>query len=191
MQFNATFRPREDTDYTWVVEHAEKRYAERVTDFEYMDAKAASLLTYLGGGAGVLSLGGAVTLFTSPVSPWVVFAGIPAIVIAFVSMGYALVARRPVAILTPPAIREAAAYAASYEDPKVAMAGLLGQWDVATEDVRPETMRKTGLVRTASILAFIAVMALILPLLVRLWIKSVVPDASAPISADARGTAKP
>lgn len=173
--FNERFRPRDDTDYAWVVRHAKDRYAAADAAMKYVDDKAAAIVTYLGSGAGLLTLASAAAAASNQIDPKVAAAVVPSFAAAALSLAFAAIARKPTAVPTMPTAAYAAGHADAAGEPNRSEAALLGGWEIAAAMTTAATTRKAGWVSRSTWSFVAAVGLLILPLAVSIAIRTPPP----------------
>src|SRR5262245_31100274 len=85
-RFSDNLAPQDGVNYEWVVAVAKARYDALVKAFDDLDAKAAAIVGYLGGGTGLITLGTLFTAINTAVSPWVAVAALFPIGFAFAAL---------------------------------------------------------------------------------------------------------
>ena len=165
MKFKETFEPKVEHDYSWVLNYAESIYSRLETTFRELDSKADSIIKYLGGGGGLLTLGAIAGVSQQEISSmtYLILWGIPPAVFAMVSIVFAAIARSPTRTHHPPSVEGAVKYAEHFKD-KSAEAAFLGQWHVTCEGMRLAAQRKSWWVKYSTLGFAGAVAALILSL---------------------------
>src|SRR4051812_42777079 len=114
-KFCDEFEPIEGVDYGWVADYAKDRQAMLLAAFKDLDDKAGAIITYLGSGTGLLTLG-ALAAAGSGALPALVVAIIPAVVMATASLWQAAEARKTISVAFPPTVATATRYAKEYKD---------------------------------------------------------------------------
>lgn len=158
------FTPKKDVDYGWVVAYAKDRHASALATFKGLDDKASAIITVLGSGAGLLTLGSLAGIAAAKVPPVVVLAALPSMLLAVLAVGFAAWARRPTDFYDPPSI-DAAAELAELHD-QAGEAAFLRQWHRTLEHNKPVSDRKATHVERATWCMVAAVALLFVPLLV-------------------------
>jgi hypothetical protein len=163
--FKEVIRPGSDTEYDWVCEHAKEQYERGRKTWSTVDDKANEVIKYVGGGTGLVTVGVLTTL--RPETAALVAYTVPAIILSWVAVTLAALARRPQAAAEPPSIETAFHYANAYKEG--ANVRFLGQWHLACEILDIALRRKTALLAW-SVWSFLAALALLLlPLAAGLW----------------------
>ncbi|HYH64704.1 MAG TPA: hypothetical protein VD866_08435 [Urbifossiella sp.] len=162
--FLQTFLPTPGVDYTWVEEQARRTYEQAMALFDSHDAKAGAVIGYVGAGAGFAAFGTMVNAANAAISPWVIVAAIPTVVLAGLAILEAAWCRSPAGAFRVPAADRLAAHAATHPDKKEAVAYLIPQWFLATALLGPVLKRKADLVDRATWNFAAAIVALALPL---------------------------
>lgn len=160
--FKNSFRPRDETDYTWVAEYAQIVYTRLDQADQTLDSKADALIRVLGGGAGLLTLGMVANI--AKLSGPVVFALGIALAFALASICFAALARLPRETFLPPSIAWALTYADAYG--MKASAQFLAQWHLTCEGMRLLVRAKSLYVKYATWLAILCFGAVALSFLV-------------------------
>jgi hypothetical protein len=163
-EFNERHRPQDQVDYKWLFDHAKALFADCDKDFDALDGKAEKLITGLGSGAGLVTIGSLAGLANGVIDARIVAALLPAFVLSLVSIGLALRARSPQDMAFPPSVESAVDHAHHYLTEDKAKGSLLGQWHVAVEVMRAAAASKAKWVGRATWAFFFAVCALIVPL---------------------------
>ncbi len=114
--FARSFDPAEGVDYKWVAAYARDRHAAALAAFKELDDKAGSVIGYIGGGAGILTLAAVAALTDPKIPAAVVFASVPSILAALGAAACAVAARLGRPVYMPPSIATAAEYAAFFRD---------------------------------------------------------------------------
>jgi hypothetical protein len=168
VNFNERHCARPGTEYGWIVDHAKALHADADKDFDALDGKAASIITNLGGGAGLLTITSLAALASGQVDRIIIFAALPAFVLSLAAVFFGLWARRPAWLASAPTVERAVEQAHHYDSTEEAKGALLGQWHLAIEVLRAVVHRKAKWVQWATWTSFFAVCALIVPLIVAL-----------------------
>jgi hypothetical protein len=168
-EFAQAFAPQPDADYKWVVCDAKDQHAAVLKAFNDQDAKAASILGYLGSGAGLLSIGALTAVATDRISSAVALSGVPAFVMAVAALICAALARQVSKIFHPHLIF---AVRCATECGPTAEARFVGQWFLATALTATTLKRKAKWLGRATWAFIAAVALLLLPLLVSLLERS-------------------
>jgi hypothetical protein len=164
-EFARTFVPSPDpaVDYKWVIQHAKDRHAACLKNFDEIDAKAASLAGYFGGGAGALAVGSLAGLSAEKGFVAIAIATVPSFVLAIVAMIFAILARQRFYRYNP-SVRSAARYAND-----LGVCGeiqFVGQWVYATALTDYFTRKRSWYYNRATWLAAASIASLIIPLAV-------------------------
>jgi hypothetical protein len=163
LDFAKKVRINEAQHYDWVWEYSKDLWTHRVKVIGLIDEKAESIIKYLGGGLGIVSLGIiAIPTTMMHLALWM----LPAIFCAIVSIAYALYARWPKDMPALPSIKEAIEYTDHYIDNDNAKAHFLGQWNLACEGIRLFSSIKAKNVEWAMKLCLISISLLSLPIIV-------------------------
>lgn len=187
----ARMSPLTGVSYSWVADIAKGRYDALLKAFDDLDAKAAALLGYLGGGAGLATLGTLFTVLNGQVSPWVIVFTMPAILAASASLWFAARARSTHDVFPPPdagyllgvAEEFATDHEPDHERPK-AVAAL--QWDLCAAKMRPVVADKAWYVDRATYSYVAAVFLMVLPLFAALAAPK--PAPAPPVVVNVTGT---
>jgi hypothetical protein len=166
-EFRDTFSPDKDADYGWVVDLAVAQYTVLRADFEKIDDKAAAIITYLGSGTGVLTLG-AIAMSNSA-NVWVILGLLPAFCFAAVALRHAFAARSTRTVPYPPSIQAATHYVDYFKDKSKAT--FLGQWHLVNELFHDIINQKADDVDRASRWCVVTVASLAAPLFVSLLVR--------------------
>jgi hypothetical protein len=158
----------EGAEYGWTFEYAKTLWEYRNKTFAGLDEKAESIIRYLGGGTGLFAIGAIAKVETS--SRWIAASALPAIICALVAIYFAFRSKKPDPFPGMPSIQKAKAYADDLKNDNEAKAAFLGQWNAVCEHARLICDRKAVDVYRASVLAFVALTLLILPLLTAIFI---------------------
>ena len=163
-EFKRTFDPLPDVDYGWVVAQAKEQLDDTVKIGRVLDDKATAIITFLGSGTGLLTVGLIAALADGKVNPWVTLCVLPAVICATVAVAFAVVARSPRNVYRPPDVRSAIRYAEFF--PKTGAAAFLAQVHYAICLLDVSTGRKARLVGMASWGLVVSLGLLLLPLTV-------------------------
>ena len=131
-EFKDTFSPKEGVDYDWIEDYARLVYDRFDKAEQTLDAKAESIIKFLGGGTGLLTFGAIVNIQKLGL-PVAVALGI-SLLLAVVAIAIAAWVRLPRQTFLPPSVGWALAYANFYQD--AARSKFLAQWHVACEGMR-------------------------------------------------------
>lgn len=159
VKFRKEFVPVEGADYEWVERYAQDRYRQLSADFDYHDAKAGFVITFIGGGFGVLTVGSLAMPMAIPA--WVVGSLIVPIVFALISLRYAIQSRRAFDQPACPSV-ELAADHVSEHGPK-GRAIFLGQLHWCCEMLKAVNDKKAALSCSAGRFAFWSIALLAVP----------------------------
>jgi len=186
-QFANTFEPTNGVSYEWVCGYAKECYGTIQTAFKELEDKASSAITFLGSGAGLLTMGAAVAVANPSVDRTVAEWSIPSIIAALVALVFALKSRWTMACTYPPPINEAIAlanYAITEERSKAIFAAQIHQ---CVMKMLPVLARKAFWVEWCLRLAVVAVVLMLLPLFAALSI----PRKPEPLPIPAAKTEEP
>lgn len=162
LAFMKAVQAKEGVEYDWVIEHAKDLWDERRKHFASLDEKADSIIKYLGGGLGLLSVG--ILAKVDANNAYLVGWTLPAVVCAIASLFLAAIARKPNSVPTLPPIDAAVGYAEEGKEKKEAQAIFLGQWHLICEGQRLANRRKAQWIVWATFFYCLALAFLILPL---------------------------
>jgi hypothetical protein len=178
LEFMKNVGSKPGAEYEWVFDYAKTLWSYRNSTFVLLDEKADSIIKYLGGGTGLFTLG---VLAKVDGSNWyIAVAAMPAIACALLAILFAILARMPGAFPGISTIETAKDYADAEVSSSAALAGFLGQWNLACEAARLICARKANRVAIAAWLTYSALVLLALPLLVAVhWPPTVLPTPSA------------
>lgn len=175
--FKAAFRPKVGRDYSAVLERAKAQFADRLADFNDIDAKAHAVIGYMGGMAGVLTVGSVVTAATSDVDPWILLSASPAVVFAVLATVFVAWCRRtgtvPAVVGAQQMVRFADFVAdLPPEDAKKMMdAAVIAPWWQADARLAAQVRRKGGWLNSAFWMFWLSVASLALPFAVAVVMK--------------------
>jgi hypothetical protein len=158
--FRNTLEPGDGIDYDWVWGYAKELHERQAKIYTTLDDKADAVIRYLGGGVGLLALG---TLAAARVGDgklllWL----LPTVVLALLSIVFAVRARRPGAAPGLPKVNQAIDHANKYSEK--AKATFLGQLHVLCEGLRMTCVRKARLLTVATWLYLLSLATLALPI---------------------------
>lgn len=171
-EFADTFEPAEDVNYDWVYAYSKDLFGSLQTVFKELEDKASSTITFLGSGAGLLTMGAALAVANPSVDRTVVWWSLPSILCALAALTCALISRRPTACTYPPPITDAiqfAEYAKSEEKGKALFAA---QYHKCVDGMLPVLDCKAFWVEWGLRLAVLSVALMLIPLLVGLGVSS-------------------
>lgn len=173
VEFREAFRPLIDSDgkpldYEWVVKYAEWQFDQTLKIYNDLDTKATSILTHLGSGTGVLTLGTVAAVSGGAVSPWVGLAAVVPFGFAVVALLFAVAARRTNLHSWPPTIAGLTRYAEASREGRPALLGYLA---VPVEVMDTHGTTRANLINRALSFMVAAVIALLLPLGVAVGLK--------------------
>jgi hypothetical protein len=164
-RFLLTFTPQYGVEYDWVIKHAKEQYAVADTTFKGIDDKALTIINYLGGGAGLLTLGSVAGLAVDKVSEWVVLSTLPSFVAAVIAIVYAKKVRNPCCFGYPPTVSTACRATREFVDAKCAEASTIRQWELSSAMIRKAVNDKQRLLRNATMALMWAIILLAGPML--------------------------
>jgi len=105
VDFCHDYKPTPSTDYAWVLDHAAKEFEQTSARVAGLDAKAESLIGYLGAGSGIISVALAFGLEPHPkLALWI---GAPPLLMLLVAVLLALSSRTPALMPALPHTRDA------------------------------------------------------------------------------------
>jgi hypothetical protein len=162
--FAEAVEPGDDIAYEWVWSHARELYTHYDTLSEWLDGKAGSIVSYLGGGAGLFTIASLALVATDRAAAVLVLWSLPALVCALASLVCAALARQASWTLSPPTVVSAFNFAGRFKSERESRTAFLGQWHLAVTVSRLVCARKASLVNAATWLYVIAVGLLFLPL---------------------------
>lgn len=162
LDFEERIQPIEGVDYEWAWDYAKGAYDRLATIYSKLDEKADGIIKYLGGGAGLFTIGMLTNLDKIPAAylAW----SIPAVIVAVLSVIVANLARKPNDSSLPPSVESAFRYADSFN--KTAKASFLGQWHLACEGMRLAVETKALRVTWATWLYVASIALLLVPLVI-------------------------
>jgi len=165
VEFEETFTPHSDRDYDWVWTYASENFGRLETMYKDLDSKADSIIRYLGGGTGLVTLGAIATISkeTAPIVLWMV----PSVLIALAAIVFAARARVPVKTPFPPSVEGAVKYVNAFD--QQAKDTFLGQWHLTCEAMRLAIREKAWGVKWATRLFTLALTTLLLPFISAAW----------------------
>lgn len=156
-------------DLEWVVNHAKTKYAEGLDAWSMLESKADSLIRYLGGGAGLLTVGSILSVSIETVTVFLCM--IPAIVCAVFGIIFAILSRAPADFSATPQANKACGCAQKYRDKSSAIF-MIGEYHLAAVKVRVSSAKKAKLVTEATWCYFGAIVLLLVPFGVALYFVS-------------------
>ena len=160
VEFKEGFTPKEGCDYKWIWSYAEQLLERLETTYRELDGKADSIIRYLGGGVGLLTIGAIASI--SKDNAFVVGWTIPSFLTALAAIWCAARARTPSSTQIPPPIDGAIKYAEAYSEE--AQSTFLAQWHLVCVGARIAILAKASYVQWATGLFFVTVAGLSLPL---------------------------
>ena len=168
--FNESFDPVEGVDYGWVEDYAKEAYLSLRQSLTKLDDKAATVINYLAGGAGLFTLGSLAGVAAAKVPPVVVWWAIPSMTFAVAAIVLATIARIPRATFAPPGADKVKRLAEHYGTAEAAKkaGALLPQWHLLTALLRPTLDAKAWWLSWSNWCMVIAICLLLLPLIVSL-----------------------
>lgn len=178
--FADTFEPSAGADYGWACDYAKDRFDSMLTVLKDLEDKASSAITFLGSGAGLLTMGAAVAVANPSIDRAVAAWSIPSIVSALLALGCAIMGRRTVGVPYPPPIAgaiELADYAKTEAKGKVLFAA---QIHLCVTMMKPVLVRKAFWVEWCLRLAVVSVSLMLAPLIAALSVSKPGPDEPKP-----------
>jgi len=163
-EFKKVFDPGEENHarYTWVLTHAKDAYEALHKTFNDLDAKADTIIKYLGVGTPVATL--AVLINITPETAYLVYWLMPAALCAVGSIFFAMWALEPTSVPTAPHVNTAAEYVDFFEDRSEV--AFLGLWHCCCEGMSVKVTEKAHFVRVAGWLLVGTLVSLLLPMAV-------------------------
>lgn len=161
--FRSEFRPDPETDYDWLLEYAKDRFEETVGIYNALDAKAATVLTHLGSGTGLLTLGTVAAVSSGSVTAVVGLTAVVPFLVASAALWFAVRARRSFPHVWPPSAREQVRHATQSKTAKVET---IADFDQTTEYLSHRAADRSRSLNHALRLMAYAVFALAAPLAV-------------------------
>lgn len=165
VDFKNKFTPVEGVDYGWIEGYAKDLFSRYTTSFNDLDTKAGAIVGYLGGGAGLLTVGLIVAANSTQIPVWVIVWILPSVACAFISLVYASLARKANWTINPPMVDGACKYSEFFRPATKAQAAFLGQWHLCIVGARSVVARKADDVNIATWWFVGSIAALIFPLL--------------------------
>lgn len=166
-RFAGRFKPKEGEDYTWSYEYAEGAYSRLADTMDALDAKADSIVNYVGAFSGFAVIALAYEAVTVD---WTLgIAVFPTFICAVVAIAMAAKARRPAAIPQPPSVEDALRFV--HVHGSESKARFIPQFHVATQAMRVVASAKGALVRSASHFFVWSVVLLVVPLFAALLLR--------------------
>ena len=180
--FKETIKPVEGANYDWVWDYAEEVYDRLSKVYKDLDDKANDIIKYLGGGAGLFTLGAIANVNKD--NALLMLSALPALACALLSIFFAVLARKPNENRTPPSVFSAFRFAGHYldddgEDSKKAKAIFLGQWHLACEAMGLAVDLKSRRVAWATWTFLLSIALLLVPFIVAICAKLAGGDAPA------------
>lgn len=161
-EFKNDAEAKPDRDYGWVWDYAKDAYERKMAVRDSHDNKAAEIIKYIGGGAGLLTL--ASLLKVEPETKFVLAWAFPSFVFTLISLFFAMLARKPNHTYFPPTIAGAKRYADYFETEREATAAFIGQWHYAAEALSVANGLMADRVEMSIKMLFVAVSLLLLPI---------------------------
>jgi hypothetical protein len=159
VRFRDEFEPAGEANYEWVETYGKERYRELVRDFEFLDARAGFIITFLGGGFGVLTVG---SLAMPAALPWWVVLSLSLPIGAAIWAIYlAIESRRTIEQPAGPTVEKAAEYVAFFGSQSRNV--FLGHWHFLNEIQRRINDRKATETGRAGRWAFYSIALLSFP----------------------------
>ena len=156
--------PKPGVDYTVALEHAKSVWEGEQKAYELLEAKADSIIRYLGGGTTLFTLGILSKIDAS--NYWIAVAALVPIAMALVAIRFAVRAMTPAPAPSLPSVQTVKeVYLDATDSEMEAVGALLGQWNLACVDMRLVNELKAQHVTTATAFYFGAIVSLTAPLL--------------------------
>lgn len=172
--------PEIDVDYGWVLTRAKEHYAAIDKALEQIDAKAAVILNYFGGGAGVLAFVTTLGASSGTISIYVASAMIPSFVASIGAIIYASWSRGPEELFAGPGPDGCVTYIEHYRGigpvesaSRRAEYAMAGVWNTVCDDNSQVMQKKSHRLRRALQWKSVAIGLLLLPLFVAIIEKTV------------------
>jgi hypothetical protein len=175
MKFKTVFAPDKEQDYKWVIQHAKDLYAGMHSAFNDLDSKADAIIKYLGGGATFVTIAALLTV-TPDTAPVLYFLGF-AFALAIASIWFAMKARQPTAIPSPPSLEDAAKYVAFFKE-HAESAYVVGIWHPCCVGLRVKNGEKASNVTRAGKFFIASLVSLLVTVLIWATIRWYTPIAA-------------
>jgi hypothetical protein len=160
--FRETITPVQETDYEWAYDYSKEMYERYLKVYKDLDDKANEIVKYLGGGAGLFTLG--VILNVRPETAGIVGYAIPSFLVALAAACIASTARLPALVCLPPDPETAFDYANRFASREIAKGAFIGEWHLASVGMKLAIDTKAKRVRLATWTFFGAIFLLIFPM---------------------------
>ena len=172
--FQESIEPVEGADYDWVWDYAKDVYDRLSKVYKDLDDKANDIIKYLGGGAGLFTLGAIANVNKD--NAGLMLSALPALACALLSIFFAVLARKPNENRTQPSVFSAFRFAGHYldgdaEDSKKAKAIFLGQWHLTCEAMGLAVDLKSRRVTWATWTFLLSIVLLLVPFIVAIGTK--------------------
>lgn len=161
--------PTDGVGYEWVFKYAMDRYASMHSAFKELEDKAASIVTYLTSGVGILTIGALAAIAEGKIDKSVLKCSLPAIGCAVAALVCALLSRRTMSTYYLPPIDGAmqlANHAITEERGKAIFAA---QAHLCVTMMKPVLKRKAGFIELSMRLAVVSVVLMVIPVLVAIY----------------------
>jgi hypothetical protein len=168
--FMAAFEPKDGVEYGELADYAKARYEDGRKLFDQLDTKAGTILTYLGAGAGLFTLGSLAAVSSAKVPVMLVGLAIPAMVCALVAVTLAALGRRPLDVFPLPAPVKMLPLAEHHKTDAKFKAVLIPHWQLHTALLRQTVIDKAWYVSGATGFLIASLGLLLLPLLASLCV---------------------
>jgi hypothetical protein len=145
VKFSDEYEPKAGRDYKWALDYSIKEYEQASSRTESLDAKADTLIGYLGAGSGLVSIGLAYGLGQG--KPKVLVAAVPALLVLLAAVVLALIARIPSRFPSLPHAKDALQMEA-YEEQRAVGKFAAAVW-TSTRSIALSAREKARLVRWA------------------------------------------
>lgn len=166
--FRRSFDPEAGVEYDWVYDYAVARYAATLLHFKELDDKALAIITYIGSGMGIFTLGALAAVANAKLPQAATASAIPSIICAFLALWYAKLARKTVNAPTVPTVRDTVIVAEAYRTKDRAKAAFLPKFNMSMELFRDLFEQKGRQIDIAMNWTLAAVGCLILPVVATL-----------------------
>lgn len=171
-KFADTFEPTEGICYDWVYVYAKDLFAATQSVFKELEDKASSAITFLGSGAGILTMGAAVAVANPSINRTVVWWSIPSILLALAALAFALKSRWTAACTYPPPVTSAIQFAEYGKSEERGKALFAAQYHQCVDGMLPVLAEKAFWIEWSLRLAVVSIALTLVPLGAGLWVSS-------------------
>jgi len=153
--------PKDGVEYAWVHAYAREQYERFARSVELLDGKADSLAQYTGGGSALLAAAAAASIQANVLFGLLL---LPSLVLVFLALRRAVLARCPGDSPFPPALPTAVAYAEKYRSADRSTAHFMPLYHQAAEALKAVCIVKGRELQAASVYLLWGFALLALPL---------------------------